>query len=53
MIKVPALRERAEDIPLLINHFLRKFSATYGKPVMKVRALDPRAPDRASVAGKR
>jgi DNA-binding NtrC family response regulator len=36
MIKVPALRERAEDIPLLINHFLRKFSATYGKPVMRV-----------------
>jgi DNA-binding NtrC family response regulator len=36
MIKVPALRERVEDMPLLIDHFLRKFSATYGKPVMKV-----------------
>src|SRR5207249_6127391 len=36
MSKVPALRERVEDIPLLINHFLGKFSDTYGKPVMKV-----------------
>src|SRR5258705_13956193 len=36
MIKVPSLRERVEDIPLLIDHFLRKFSAAYGKPVMKV-----------------
>jgi len=36
MIKVPALRERMEDIPLLIDNFLRKFSAVYGKPVLKV-----------------
>jgi DNA-binding NtrC family response regulator len=36
MIKVPALRERVEDIPLLIDNFLRKFSAVYGKPVLKV-----------------
>ena len=36
MIKVPALRERSEDIPLLVDHFLRKFSAMYDKPVMKV-----------------
>jgi len=36
MINVPALRERVEDIPLLINHFLRKFSATYGRPAMKI-----------------
>ena len=36
MIEVPALRERIQDIPLLIDHFLRKFSAVYGKPVTKV-----------------
>ena len=36
MIEVPALRERIQDIPLLVDHFLRKFSAAYGKPVTKV-----------------
>jgi DNA-binding NtrC family response regulator len=36
MIEVPALRERIEDIPLLVDHFLRKFSAAYGRPVTKV-----------------
>lgn len=30
-IKVPPLRERAEDVPLLANHFLRKYAATLGK----------------------
>ena len=36
MIEVPALRERIQDIPLLVDHFIRKFSAAYGKPVTKV-----------------
>ncbi len=31
-IRVPPLRERQEDIPLLANHFLAKFSERYGKP---------------------
>jgi transcriptional regulator with PAS, ATPase and Fis domain len=31
-IRVPALRERREDIPLLVNHFLQKYAAQYGKP---------------------
>jgi len=30
-IKVPPLRQRREDIPLLANHFLRRFSARSGK----------------------
>ncbi|WP_052732749.1 sigma 54-interacting transcriptional regulator [Hymenobacter terrenus] len=31
-IQMPALRERPEDIPLLAQHFARKFSRTLGKP---------------------
>jgi len=30
-IRVPALAERPEDIPVLVQHFLKKFSAEYGK----------------------
>jgi DNA-binding NtrC family response regulator len=32
-IEVPPLRERAEDIQLLADHFLREFSEKYKKPV--------------------
>ena len=30
-LHIPPLRERVEDIPLLIHHFLEKFNAKYGK----------------------
>src|SRR3954453_8971043 len=30
--QIPPLRDRAEDIPLLIDHFNRRFSSEYGKP---------------------
>ena len=33
VIRVPALRERREDLPLLITHFLRDLAAKQGKPV--------------------
>ncbi len=42
-IHLPALRERREDIPLLVDHFIRKFSAELGKPVRRV------SPDAMSV----
>jgi two-component system response regulator PilR (NtrC family) len=32
-IRLPALRERREDLPLLVDHFIRKFSAEHGRAV--------------------
>ncbi len=31
-IRIPPLRERLEDLPLLAEHFLERFSARHGKP---------------------
>ena len=38
-ISIPPLRERSEDIPLLVNHFLEKYSAVYGRKVVAERAV--------------
>ncbi len=38
-LRVPPLRERAEDLPVLISHFLHKFSDRYNKPIPKLTAL--------------
>lgn len=35
-IRVPPLRERADDIPLLISHFVRQFAERHGKKVEEV-----------------
>jgi two-component system NtrC family response regulator/two-component system response regulator HydG len=43
MIKVPPLRERREDIPLLVNHFLDRYSVAYKK---RIRGVQPSAMDR-------
>ena len=34
-IPLPPLRERREDVPLLLDHFLRKFSAENGRPLTR------------------
>jgi DNA-binding NtrC family response regulator len=36
MINVPPLRDRKEDIPALVEHFLAKFATLYGKPIVGV-----------------
>src|SRR5690349_1901128 len=35
-IRVPGLRERREDIPLLVNHFLKKYAPAAGKSIERV-----------------
>jgi two-component system response regulator HydG len=32
-IELPALRQRSEDIPLLVNHFLQKFAPSTNRKV--------------------
>jgi DNA-binding NtrC family response regulator len=32
-LRVPGLNERQEDIPVLVQHFLKKYSKTYSKPL--------------------
>src|ERR1700719_4563952 len=34
-IPLPPLRERREDVPLLLEHFLRKFSTENGRPLTR------------------
>jgi two-component system response regulator PilR (NtrC family) len=33
-VRLPPLRERREDLPLLVDHFVRKFSAEHGRNVV-------------------
>jgi len=37
-IRIPALRERAEDIPLLVWHFVREFAEAFGKRITAIAA---------------
>ncbi|HLA85812.1 MAG TPA: sigma-54 dependent transcriptional regulator [Thermoguttaceae bacterium] len=39
-IRLPTLRERAEDIPVLIDHFIREFAARHDK---RIKGMSPAA----------
>jgi formate hydrogenlyase transcriptional activator len=41
-LRVPPLRERREDIPLLVQHFSRKFARTMGKQIDNIPAATMR-----------
>jgi transcriptional regulator with PAS, ATPase and Fis domain len=43
MIKLPPLRERREDIPLLVEHFIGRFARRHGKRVL---GIEPATMDR-------
>lgn len=36
IIKVPSLNERADDIPILVDHFIAKVCNDYGMPIKKI-----------------
>ncbi|NPA16386.1 sigma-54-dependent transcriptional regulator [Persephonella sp.] len=36
-IEIPPLRERKDDIPLLVNHFIEKYNKKYGKNVIGIK----------------
>ena len=52
-IEAPALRERKEDVPALVDCFVRRFNVEEGKSVRGRRARDPGLPDRLRLAGQR
>ena len=41
-LRVPPLRERTEDVPMLLNHFIEKFARQYGssRPRSSAEALE-------------
>jgi DNA-binding NtrC family response regulator len=50
-IRVPALRERVEDIPLLVWHFVEEFSKAFGKRIETVAKSNMEALQRYSWPG--
>ena len=51
-LRVPPLRERAEDIPLLVWRFIEEFSTTFGKRIEEVPAENMAALQRYALAGE-
>ena len=52
-VKLPPLRERRDDIPLLIDHFLKEFTASHGKTDHGHHAGRAQGPDGLFLAGQR
>jgi two-component system, NtrC family, response regulator PilR len=50
-IALPSLRQRREDIPLLVDHFITKYSKNMGVPQKRISADAMRALDRYQWAG--
>jgi DNA-binding NtrC family response regulator len=38
LLRLPPLRERGDDIPLLADHYLKHYSAKYGRDVRQINA---------------
>ena len=43
MIHLPPLRSRKEDIPLLVDHFIKKFNQKYG---LEIKRISPEAEEK-------
>jgi len=50
-LHLPALSERRDDIPLLVQHFIAEYSRKHGAAGMKVRGVSAEAMDRLMVYG--
>ena len=51
-VSVPPLRHRREDIPLLVNHFLKKYAPGAGKSIQRVNAPIARSTGGLRMAGQ-
>ena len=52
-IDLPPLRDRREDIPLLVNHFLNKFCMATSRPVPQIAPEALEVADAPRLAGQR
>ena len=52
-IRLPSLKERPEDIPLLAEHFLKRAAAGMGKEIDGLRRGGRHVAPRAQLAGER